>query len=82
MFYLAGLIESWGRGVEMMFSACKSFGAPAPEYVIMPGDIMIHFSVTGGREFVGRESCVENAEEGVGVTEKITDKVTKNVTEK
>ena len=43
VFYLAGFIESWGRGVEKIFNACKEDGVPEPSYTIHPGDIMIKF---------------------------------------
>ena len=43
-FYLAGFIESWGRGIEKICAACLQEGLPRPEYTIHPGDIMIRFS--------------------------------------
>ena len=30
-FFRAGMIESWGRGIERMMAACKSDGVPEPE---------------------------------------------------
>ncbi len=44
VFYLAGFIESWGRGVEKICSALKADKLPLPEYTIHPGDIMIKFT--------------------------------------
>lgn len=44
VYYLAGFIESWGRGVEKIRVACRNSGAPEPEYTVNPGDIMIKFS--------------------------------------
>lgn len=46
VYYLAGFIENWGRGVEKICSACKSYGAPLPEYTVNPGDIMIKFTAS------------------------------------
>ena len=43
VYYLAGLIESWGRGIEKICQACEEDGSPLPEYTIHPGDIMIQF---------------------------------------
>lgn len=43
-FYLAGFIESWGRGIEKIHDACKENGMPPPEYTVHPGDIMIKFT--------------------------------------
>ena len=80
VFYLAGFIESWGRGIEKICSACKRSGVPEPEYTINPGDIMIKFSAP--------ENWIENSnnsnqckeKDGEKVTEKVTIKVTKKVT--
>ena len=43
VFYLAGFIESWKRGIEKICSACQKDGVPQPIYTINPGDIMIEF---------------------------------------
>ena len=44
VFYLAGFIESWGRGVEKICDALKADDLPMPEYTVHPGDIMIKFT--------------------------------------
>ena len=49
VFYLAGFIESWGRGIEKIYSACAADGSPAPEYEITPGSIMVKFTAAEGR---------------------------------
>lgn len=49
VFYLAGFIESWGRGIEKIFDACRKDGVPQPEYTIHTGDIMIKFTAPEGR---------------------------------
>lgn len=67
VFYLAGFIESWGRGIEKICSACKNDGVPQPEYTINPGDIMVKFTAPGDRI--------------VRVVDKVTDRVTDRVTE-
>lgn len=43
VYYLAGLIENWGRGIEKICQACREDGSPLPEYTVHPGDIMIKF---------------------------------------
>ena len=48
VFYLAGFIESWGRGIEKICSACEKDGVPQPEYAINSGDIMIKFTAPEG----------------------------------
>ena len=71
VFYLAGFIESWGRGIEKIYSVCKNNGVPQPIYTINPGDIMIKFIVPEDR--VIRSSKVTDR-----VTVKVTDPVTDN----
>ena len=44
VFYLAGFIENWGRGVEKICNALKADGLPMPEFTINPTDIMIKFT--------------------------------------
>ena len=64
VFYLAGFIESWGRGIEKICLACKNDGVPQPEYTINPRDIMIKFTAPGDRI--------------VKVAGRVTDRVTEN----
>lgn len=49
VFYLAGFIESWGRGIEKICSVCEKDGVPQPVYTINPGDIMIEFTAPEDR---------------------------------
>lgn len=67
VFYLAGFIESWGRGIEKICHACEEDGVPQPEYTANPGDIMIKFTAPDDR--IVRTSLSK-------VTERVTDKVT------
>ncbi|GFI25856.1 hypothetical protein IMSAGC012_00971 [Lachnospiraceae bacterium] len=67
VFYRAGYIESWGRGIQKICDACKTLGADEPEYIVHGGDIMLKF----------------NALQSAKVPESIATKnqdVTKNVT--
>ena len=66
VFYLAGFIESWGRGVEKICNALKAENLPMPEYTVKPGDIMI--------KFTGPEDRI------IRVTDKVTNGVTGEVT--
>ncbi len=70
VFYLAGHIESWGRGVEKIWDVCKEDGIYQPEYTIHPGDIMIKFSAPEDRII----------RTGTRVTEEVTLGVTLGVT--
>lgn len=71
-FYLAGFIESWGRGIEKICDACSENGCPPPEFTINPGDIMVKFTASED-QIVRRPG---------GVTERVTERVTEKVTEK
>lgn len=64
VFYLAGFIESWGRGVEKICDSLKADNLPMPEYTVHPGDIMIKF--TGPEDRIIRVSN--------GVTDKVSDR--------
>ena len=39
VFYLAGFIESWGRGIEKICEACKSDNLPIPEFTVNSSDM-------------------------------------------
>lgn len=49
VFYLAGFIESWGRGVEKIFRSCEEDGLDEPVYTIHPRDLMICFDAPADR---------------------------------
>lgn len=64
VLYLAGFIESWGRGIEKICDACTEDGIPQPEYVVNPADIMVKFTAPADRVIYS----------GKRVTEKVTEK--------
>ena len=66
IFYLAGFIESWGRGIEKICEACEKEELPIPEFVINPNDIMVKF--TASKKLIVKRP--------VGVTDGVTDRVT------
>ena len=68
VFYLAGYVESWGRGIEKIMNDCKRDGSPAPEYTVHPGDIMIKFTAREDRVLHS-----ENKSAIDGVTDGVTD---------
>ena len=49
VFYLAGFIESWGRGIEKICNACEADEINPPKYTINPGDIMVALSAPADR---------------------------------
>lgn len=72
VFYLAGYIESWGRGIEKICDSLKKDNLPMPEYTVHPGDIMIKF--TGPEDRIIRVSGK--------VTDGVTSEVTSHVTDR
>ena len=68
VFYLAGFIESWGRGVEKICDALKADNLPMPEYTVHPGDIMI--------KFTGPEDRI------VRVTDRLSDQLSEKLSDK
>jgi len=65
VFYLAGHIESWGRGIEKIIDSCKENNLPLPIYHVYPSDIMIQFNAP-------KRLVIDNF---VRLTEKVTDKM-------
>ena len=43
VFYRAGYIEHWGRGIEKICEACKELGADLPFYELRGNGLRIHF---------------------------------------
>lgn len=68
VFYLAGFIESWGRGIEKICTACREDGVPQPEYSVNPGDIMVKFTAPADRTIRSENKVTER------VTERVTEK--------
>lgn len=44
VFYRAGYIESWGRGIQKICDACKNLGSDLPEYIVHGDNIMVKFA--------------------------------------
>ncbi|MBP5255409.1 MAG: hypothetical protein J6Z23_08540, partial [Lachnospiraceae bacterium] len=76
LFYLAGFIESWGRGVEKICHILQENGLPMPEYTIHPGNIMIRF--TGPEDRIVRVSGRLSEK----LSDKLSDKLPEQVPEK
>ena len=68
VFYLAGFIESWGRGVEKICNALRAECLPMPEYTVNPGDIMI--------KFTGPEDRI------IRVTDRLSDQLSEKLSDK
>ena len=71
VFYLAGFIESWGRGIEKICDALKADNLPMPEYTVHPGDIMVKF--TGPEDRIVRVNDRVNDGVNDGVNDRVND---------
>jgi ATP-dependent DNA helicase RecG len=43
VFYRAGYIETWGRGIQKICDECRALGADLPRYEILGNGMRIHF---------------------------------------
>lgn len=43
VFFRAGFIEAWGRGIRKICDACADYGVPLPEYSVKPYEVMVMF---------------------------------------
>ena len=43
VFYLAGYIENWGRGIQKIFDTCQSLGTPQPVFNVLGNTISVRF---------------------------------------
>lgn len=77
VFYLAGFIESWGRGVEKICHALKADNLPLPEYTIHPGDIMIKFTAPEDRVVRLNKQFTDNLSDNL--SDKLSDKEQKTL---
>lgn len=41
VFFRAGYVESWGRGIQKMCESCENYGTALPEYTVHEEDIMV-----------------------------------------
>lgn len=44
VFFRAGYIEAWGRGVQLIYDSCSEMDAPAPEYKVLGEDLTVKFT--------------------------------------
>ena len=50
VFFLAGMIESWGRGIERVMDACRKANTPAPEFREEDAGLWVNFSFPSSRK--------------------------------
>lgn len=61
-FFRAGLIESWGRGIEKIETECRNHGIPVPEYEYLPSSFMLEIDATEMLNKI-RKQNLSNSEE-------------------
>ena len=61
VFFRAGMIESWGRGIERIMQACHEAGAPVPEVLHETGGLwmVFHYLPEHRAQGAGAEASVE-----------------------
>ena len=45
VFFRAGEIETWGRGIERIVKVCKSYGCPDPTFRYSTGEMWMIFHI-------------------------------------
>ena len=50
VFFLAGMIESWGRGIERVMDACRKANTPAPEFRQEDAGLWVNFPFPSSME--------------------------------
>ena len=83
VFYRAGYIEHWGRGIQKICDACRELGAELTVYELVGNGLRVHFKAlesalidepkTPNRQDVGKDVGLE-----VGLAEKIIDLILDN----
>ena len=77
VFFRSGEIETWGRGIERIFAACKDAGTPKPTLTFDGTGIALEFRYTP--EYLKAVNAPDPVTDPV--TGQVTEQVTKQVTE-
>lgn len=56
-FFRAGLIESWGRGIERIIEACQQDNYPAPKWKLEPNGLWVIFELENTEQLQGVDGC-------------------------
>lgn len=62
VFYRAGYIERWGRGIQKICDACREHGADEPVYTVQSNYVMVRFAALASA--IVRDSKVPNRHDG------------------
>jgi predicted HTH transcriptional regulator len=72
VFFRAGQIEAWGRGIERIFSACTSAGTPPPALRCEQKGLWVDFEFGPAADLISRETGEKTGEKA---REKTRDKI-------
>lgn len=85
MFFLAGLVESWGRGVQKILTECKLDGIDEPTYRVSGSSLLVEFTApedrmvrTGGRLSESIDQPIQSSDQVGDNTDQVTDLVHNN----
>ena len=70
-FFRAGMIESWGRGIEKIFSACAAAGCPKPLFQTAQGGLTLTFSEQAWLKEVAPEASGITQPQGLLITHNV-----------
>ena len=54
VFFRAGYIEAWGRGIQKICESCHELGTPEPEYTVLGNDITVKFFALQSAKILGK----------------------------
>ena len=60
-FFRAGMIESWGRGIERIQQACREAGIKLPEFCYQHSDLWVIFDL-GASEKISKKTSEKTSE--------------------
>lgn len=66
VFYRAGYIETWGRGIEKICDKCKELGAELPRYEVIGNGIRVYFKALESALIDKKSENVGDVGENVG----------------
>ncbi len=83
VFFRAGYIESWGRGIQKICDACETLGTEKPEYIVSGSDIMVVFkalqsAIIEDSKVPNRQSVGLDVGLDVGLEKKVLEIISQN----
>lgn len=83
VFYLAGFIESWGRGIEQICMACRNDGVDQPRFEIGQDDITICFTAPEDRivRAAGKKDVTDNVTDNLDDVTELEHKILQQLAE-